>query len=308
MNREQRTDKYKQATDTFQRTSFEAPSEIPSQNLFNKSHKSPDQAPCKPSSKETLQRPPSSSAISHKETSMPKVMSSQTLNVNRDASEICLRQDNEGLTLVKGNMALRADFSSLRSRIEHNKLPRELLVRATKLKGVSSPAVIDATAGFGEDSFLLAATGAQVYMFERDPLIAQLLRDALERASRDEALASIVSRMTLIEKDCIDELKAMTLQSYKEKEGQIPTPDIIYLDPMFPARTKSAAVKKKFQLIHVLEKPCEDEEELLEAALALKPRKVVIKRPIKGPFLAGRKPSYSLRGKAIRYDCFVFAG
>ena len=308
MNREQRTDKYKQATDPSQRASFEAPSEIPRQNLLDKSHKSPDQVPCKPSSKEALQRPPSSSAISHKETSMPKVMSSQTLNVNRDASEICLRQDNEGLTLVKGNMALRADFSSLRSRIEHNKLPRELLVRATKLKGVNSPVVIDATAGFGEDSFLLAATGAQIYMFERDPLIAQLLRDALDRASRDEALAPIVSQMMLIEKDCITELKAMTLQSYKEKEGQIPTPDIIYLDPMFPARTKSAAVKKKFQLIHVLEKPCEDEEELLEAALALKPRKVVIKRPVKGPFLAGRKPSYSLRGKAIRYDCFVFAG
>ena len=114
--------------------------------------------------------------------------------------------------------------------------------------------------------------------------------------------------MTLIEKDCIDELKAMALQSCKEKEDQIPAPGVIYLDPMFPARTKSAAVKKKFQLIHVLEKPCEDEEELLEAALALKPRKVVIKRPVKGPFLAGRKPSYSLRGKAIRYDCFVFAG
>ena len=308
MSREQRTDKYKQATDSSQRASFETPSDIPRQNLLDKSHKSPDQVPCKPSSKETLQRPPSSSAISHKETSMPKVMSSQTLNANRDASEICLKQDEEGLALVRGNMVLRADFSTLRSRIEHNKLPRELLVRATKLKGVNSPVVIDATAGFGEDSFLLAATGAQIYMFERDPLIAQLLRDALERASRDEALASIVSRMTLIEKDCIDELKAMALQSCKEKEDQIPAPDVIYLDPMFPARTKSAAVKKKFQLIHVLEKPCEDEEELLEAALALKPRKVVIKRPVKGPFLAGRKPSYSLRGKAIRYDCFVFAG
>ena len=42
--------------------------------------------------------------------------------------------------------------------------------------------------------------------------------------------------------------------------------------------------------------------ELLDAALAAHPRKVVIKRPPKGPYLAGKKPSYSLTGKAIRYD------
>ena len=76
---------------------------------------------------------------------------------------------------------------------------------------------------------------------------------------------------------------------------------------MFPERTKSAAVKKKFQLIHILENPCENEEELLSAALNVRPRKVVIKRPVKGPFLANAKPSYSLKGKAVRYDCFVFA-
>ena len=76
---------------------------------------------------------------------------------------------------------------------------------------------------------------------------------------------------------------------------------------MFPERQKSALIKKKFQLIHRLEKPCGNEEELLDAAVELCPRKIVIKRPAKGAFLAGRKPDYSLDGKAIRYDCFVFA-
>ena len=84
-------------------------------------------------------------------------------------------------------------------------------------------------------------------------------------------------------------------------------PDVVYLDPMFPGRTKSAAVKKKFQLIHGLERPTEplDEESLLQAALAAHPRKVVIKRPVKGPYLAGVKPSHSIAGKAVRYDCIV---
>jgi 16S rRNA (guanine1516-N2)-methyltransferase len=74
---------------------------------------------------------------------------------------------------------------------------------------------------------------------------------------------------------------------------------------MFPARTKSAAVKKKLQVIQLLERPCDDEAQLVEAALGARPRKVVIKRPIKGPHLAGLKPSYSLTGKAVRYDVLV---
>ena len=76
---------------------------------------------------------------------------------------------------------------------------------------------------------------------------------------------------------------------------------------MFPGRTKSAAVKKKFQLLHRLEMPCQDEKALLDAALGARPRKIVIKRPIKGPYLAGVKPSYELCGKAVRYDCIVIA-
>ena len=88
-------------------------------------------------------------------------------------------------------------------------------------------------------------------------------------------------------------------------QGELAAPDVVYLDPMFPERTKSAAVKKKFQLLHHLEQPCADEETLVEAALAARPRKVVIKRPVKGPLLAGVKPSYQLAGKAVRYDVLV---
>ena len=82
-------------------------------------------------------------------------------------------------------------------------------------------------------------------------------------------------------------------------------PDVILLDPMFPERKKSGLIKKKFQLLQQLEQPCSDEEELMETALAARPRKIIVKRPLKGPWLAGRKPHYSLKGKAIRYDCFV---
>ena len=204
----------------------------------------------------------------------------------------------EGLTLTNGTLELRADFTRMIARINPNKVHQELLVKAAKIKGVPTEdlLVIDATAGLGEDSLLLAAAGFSVVMFERDKTIAALLEDGLARAAHDERLSSLVERMTLRKEDSITALASGTMHA-----------DVILLDPMFPARTKSASVKKKFQLIHGLEAPCTDEQELLDAAYSAHPRKIVIKRPPKGPWLAQRKPSYSLAGKAVRYDCLVFA-
>lgn len=205
-----------------------------------------------------------------------------------------LRRDADGLALVGDGMVLRADLSRLLPRLRPDRLGRELLVRAARVRGVEAPTAIDATAGLGEDSLLLAAAGFQVTMFERDPVIAALLRDALARAGSVPGLADACSRMTLVEGDSIAGLRRLEA-----------APDVVFLDPMFPERTKSAAVKKKFQLLHHLERPCDNEAEMLDAALAARPRKVVIKRPPKGPLLAGARPSYQVAGKAVRYDVIV---
>ena len=198
-----------------------------------------------------------------------------------------LRRDAEGLALVGDGMVLRADFVRLLPRLRPDRLGRELLVRAARVRGVEAPSAVDATAG-------LAAAGFVVTMFEKDPVIAALLRDALERAARVPELAPVAERMTLVEGDSVAGLRCLGF-----------SPDVVFLDPMFPERTKSAAVKKKFQLLHHLERPCDNEEELVEAALAARPRKVVIKRPPKGPLLAGARPSYQVFGKAVRYDVLV---
>lgn len=212
--------------------------------------------------------------------------------------ELVLWWDGAGLALRRSELVLRADFSDLANRIKPANLARELLVRAAKLKDASrlgrAPVVVDATAGLGTDSFLLAAAGWEVHLFESDPVIAALLIDACERARQDPHLADIAARMHPVSGDSIAALPAL--------RGTV---DVVYLDPMFPERTKSAAVKKKFQLLHLLEHPCANQEELLSAALAAEPRKVVVKRPIKGPYLAGVTPSHSLKGKAVRFDCIV---
>ena len=210
------------------------------------------------------------------------------------AAGLELRRDADGLALVGEAMMLRADFSDLLPRLRPDRLGRELLVRAARVRGVEAPTAVDATAGLGEDSLLLAAAGFTVTMFEKDSVIAALLRDALERAAANPELAPVAARMTLVEGDSVAGLRDLGF-----------SPDVVFLDPMFPERTKSAAVKKKFQLLHHLERPCDNEAELLGAALTAHPRKVVIKRPPKGPLLAGTKPSYQVAGKAVRYDVIV---
>ena len=205
-----------------------------------------------------------------------------------------LRHDEQGLTLVGDGLELRGDFARMLPRLRQPNLSRELLVRAARVKGVPDPLVVDATAGLGEDSMLLAAAGCTAILCERDPVIAALLRDALERAAHDPRLDRLASRMRLIEGDA-----TVTLGQLED------APDVVFLDPMFPERRRRAATNKKLQLFQRLEQPCEDEDELMAAALAAHPRKVVGKRPLKGPFLAGAKPSSSLAGKVVRYDVYV---
>lgn len=206
-----------------------------------------------------------------------------------------LEMREEGLTLVGNGLELRGDFARMLPRLGPGRLNKELLVRAARIKGVEGvPTAVDATAGLGEDSMLLAAAGFCVRMYERDAMLAALLRDALQRAREVPELRDAVGRLDLVEGDSMEGLRGLEFR-----------PDVVFLDPMFPQRKKSAAVKKKLQLLQQLESPCKDEAAFVEAALAAHPRKVVIKRPAKGPWLAGIKPSYSLQGKAIRYDVLV---
>lgn len=211
------------------------------------------------------------------------------------AKPLYLSLGSDGLSLTDGKLTLRGDFADNLNRLKQSNLERELLVKAARLKNPDHiPVLIDATAGMGEDSLLLAASGFKVILYEYDYIIASLLEDTMLRASLIPELSEIVSRMELHIGSSIDAMKSLDFD-----------PDVILLDPMFPARTKSALVKKKFQLLQQLEHPCSDETELLQSALCGKPHKIIIKRPVKGPFLAGIKPDYSLSGKAIRYDCIL---
>lgn len=212
-----------------------------------------------------------------------------------EAERVLLVLGEKGLSLTDGRLEIRGDLSALLPRLKTANLRQELLVKAAKIKAAGEPPIaVDATAGLGEDSLLLAAAGFRVFLYEYDPVIAALLADAMERARKLPELEEALGRMEL---RCEDSISALPCLPF--------TPDVVLLDPMFPERQKSASVKKKFQLLHQLEKPCSDEEALLDAAFSSGAHKILIKRPVKGPLLAGRKVSYSLGGKAVRYDVIV---
>ena len=136
-------------------------------------------------------------------------------------------------------------------------------------------------------------------LYEHDAVIAALLADALERAAAVPELAPLVARMRLVHGDSVAALRALADADASAR------PDVVLLDPMFPERRKSASVKKKAQLLQRLQTPEKDEAAMLDAAIGARPRKVVVKRPLKGPFLAGVKPAYQIAGKAVRYDVLV---
>lgn len=199
----------------------------------------------------------------------------------------------KGVSLTGYGLSYQGDFENMLHRVTNGRLQHEMLVRAAKSDKPGRKA-IDATAGMGEDAFLLAAQGYEVTLFEQNPVIAVLLKDALRLAKKHPVLKDIASRMNLVQDNSVEGMSKL-----------LDPVDVIYLDPMFPARQKSSLINKKLQLIQKLEPPCSEETDLFDAAISASPSKIIVKRPLKSEFLAGRKPSYTLNGKAIRYDCYT---
>ena len=185
----------------------------------------------------------------------------------------------KGVSLTGYGLSYQGDFENMLHRVTNGRLQHEMLIRAAKSDKPGRKA-IDATAGMGEDAFLLAAQGYEVTLFEQNPVIAVLLKDALRRAKKHPVLKDIASRMNLVQDNSVEGMSKL-----------LDPVDVIYLDPMFPARQKSSLINKKLQLIQKLEPPCSEETDLFDAAISASPSKIIVKRPLKSEFLAGRKPS-----------------
>lgn len=166
----------------------------------------------------------------------------------------------------------------------------QLIARAVGLKPGVQPTVVDVTAGLGEDAFVLATLGCSVIAIERHPIVAALLRDGLARLGDSDL------RFSLQQAEAIEWLATLTVAQ---------APDVIYLDPMFPHRDKSALVKKEMRMLRELVGGDEDAAALFAAANRVANKRVVVKRPRHAPTVTDRAPDVVFAGKSCRYDVYL---
>jgi 16S rRNA (guanine1516-N2)-methyltransferase len=176
----------------------------------------------------------------------------------------------------------------------------QAIARAVGLRtGAGPTTVLDATAGLGRDAFILASLGCTVQLIERSPIIATLLINGLLRASQDPKGAMVTQSMTVIMDDAKKILAALTPEQ---------SPDVVYLDPMFPHRDKSALTKIEMRLIRNIVGDDKDADMLLPLALKKARKRVVVKRQRYAPVLEGYAPSFVVKGKSNRYDIYLTGG
>ena len=225
------------------------------------------------------------------------------LNRNYDEADFRLHFGPEGVELIslkqpkQTPIQVNLHTGSAAHRRQFGGGKGQMIAKAVGVQGQFRPRVLDATAGLGGDAFVLASLGCQMQLHERSPIAYALLADGLLRARRyaaetgDSELGDILSRMTLSHINSIGE--------------PISDIDVVYVDPMFPERKKSAAVNKSMQAFHSIIGKDEDSEALLAHALAQPVKRVVVKRPRTAPAISGAKPSYTLEGKSSRFDIYA---
>ncbi|TQF66654.1 class I SAM-dependent methyltransferase [Pseudoalteromonas luteoviolacea] len=215
--------------------------------------------------------------------------------------------DEEGLQLFKKDEpklgAIRVDFvtgaSAHRRKFGGGK--GQAIAKAVGLNKGVTPVVLDATAGLGRDAFVLASLGCKVLMHERHPVVAALLYDGLQRAYQDPEIGNWMKDNMSIAFGSSHDLLEQAAKDVSSK------PDVVYLDPMFPHREKSAQVKKEMRVFQSLVGADEDADALLPFATELATKRVVVKRPDYAPFLNAHTPSMQITTKKNRFDVYVNA-
>ena len=170
----------------------------------------------------------------------------------------------------------------------------QLIAKAVGIKPKIKLSVLDATAGLGRDAFVLANLGCDVLMCERSPIIHALLRDGLLRAEKE----SWFQKLSL-------KLNHTYSLTYFSQLNENNYPDVIYIDPMFPEKNKSALVKKEMRLLREIVGDDIDSEKLLDAALLIAKKRVVVKRAKLAPTLTDKKPDVVYIGKSSRFDVYL---
>ena len=164
------------------------------------------------------------------------------------------------------------------------------LARACGVTAKRKPRILDAMAGLGVDGMTLAALGCQVVMIERHTALWAMLESYVQVTARKDT-----SGPEVIHADAWAWLQARSC----DDDGF----DVIYLDPMFPARRKGALPGKVLQFLAELA-PVDgrDLRDWIELAVQHARSRVVLKRRLRDP--AADVPDWQVKGRSVRYDVY----
>jgi len=194
------------------------------------------------------------------------------------------------IDFINGPLAHRHQFGGGRG---------QAIAKAIGLKSGITPTVLDMTAGLAGDAFVLATLGCPLTLIERSSILFCLIENAVERASLNETFIPVLEQgFTVIHSDAID---YVSLQMKKKQ----PQPDVIYIDPMYPERKKSALVKKDMQMLQRLHNIDDNPSALLDKALTFAKKRVVVKRPLHAKTLNNVQPNTCIKSKKTRYDIYT---
>jgi len=179
-------------------------------------------------------------------------------------------------------------------RLKYGRGRGQNLAKAVGMKFNKNRNIIDATAGLGYDSFILASIGAKVTLIERSQKMYELLQNGIDEGiSFGGEIGKIINRMELVFGDSKDILPKLT-------------PEVIMIDTMYKDRKKTALVKNNMRLVRDIVGPDSDYIDLLKVALNCATNRVVLKQPrYAEPIKEIRKCSHQILGKTIRYDVFM---
>lgn len=183
---------------------------------------------------------------------------------------------------------------SLSQRLLAANVNQELLIKAIG-KGKYGH-ILDTTTGLGRDSFLMAVVSQQLVCLERNPILYQHLKHLFEVGQQNETLRPLLNKMTLINRCAIDFLNHYNGTPF----------DVIYCDPMFPIKSKSALPKKESQYLQKTVGTDEDAQALVCIAMRQAKHRIVVKRPINSPFLI-QKPTLQYKARAHRFDVYCIS-
>ena len=209
-----------------------------------------------------------------------------------DLVELYDRQLNTSISIdfLKGTLAHRQQFGGGRG---------QAIAKAIGMRSGVTPSVLDTTAGMAGDAFILATLGCSITLLERSPIIFALIEDAVQRASLSESFAEVLEQgFTIANREANEYIR-------EQVEAGISPPDVIYIDPMYPHKKKSALVKKDMQILQRLHGTDDNAGELLDSALAYARKRVVVKRPIQAETISEKKPNTCIKSKKTRYDIYT---